>query len=79
MIEIEGVWYVEGNRTLASLNLRLNRITDTGVEALLKVFPINPVLVRFVCERNPYSDGIFIFYMFIFGLKKPVRGGEILG
>eukprot|EP00026_Physarum_polycephalum_P008073 Phypoly_transcript_08151.p1 GENE.Phypoly_transcript_08151~~Phypoly_transcript_08151.p1 ORF type:complete len:498 (+),score=116.27 Phypoly_transcript_08151:22-1494(+) len=54
--EIEGLWYVDGNRTLASLNLRLNKITDAGAEALLKIFPVNRVLERFVCEQNLFSD-----------------------
>lgn len=54
--EIDGVWYVDGNRALLSLNLRMNKITDKGGAAILHMIEVNYVIQRCVTEYNPVSD-----------------------
>lgn len=64
--EIDGVWYVDGNRTLVSLNLRVNKITDTGAAAIVHFISVNPVITRCVMECNPISDGILTLFFISF-------------
>ncbi len=38
ILEIDGIWYVDGNRTLLSLNIRMNKITDKGAAAIIRIY-----------------------------------------
>eukprot|EP01112_Ceratiomyxa_fruticulosa_P017092 TRINITY_DN5260_c0_g1_i1.p1 TRINITY_DN5260_c0_g1~~TRINITY_DN5260_c0_g1_i1.p1 ORF type:complete len:587 (+),score=153.97 TRINITY_DN5260_c0_g1_i1:52-1812(+) len=70
--EVEGKWYIDGNRTLLSLNLRSNQIGDVGVVSLCGMLQINKAIKRLSLEHNPMSEESKALWTSIENAKKLV-------
>ena len=58
MYEINGQWYILGNRSINSLDLSSNEITETGLNALFEAISIQEI----TNEVASSSDGLIGLY-----------------